>query len=432
MLEKDRTRFLFGRAGDNLLTTFQCDVCQFRNIKGRSPNETAADSLLLKFIRRANLDAFWAREPGTVNNTRWEIVGIRKKAVILGMDPECLLPIMGPFPVVDKQGMGLACCVLLRTLDDGRNEDTVQFSTALKLKTSFANMWRASLHGSKSSVIARDVTKLFTTTCPTHGEWFERFQKGLHERMGDMVKQDLGISIELIHALMSRYEARWEAAGQNRRRQQEVLFPALFCIVAFCCALRGEEVPMMSLSGIVQHLNDAINHGTPHVVIALVGRFKNETSEQKHLMPIVMETRSGLQPGRWVLQMVNWYKEIGIMSGWVFRKGEITRMIESTKGRQSDVENDILSEILNIQQETEGIVGKKVDVFDEYGLSRSFRRGSDTHAINQKVDTADIERNNRWRSVENAKAKQPKLRMIHHYTEVSLSLPALLRYSQAL
>ena len=116
----------------------------------------------------------------------------------------------------------------------------------------------------------------------------------------------------------------------------------------------------------------------------------------------------------------------------MFRKGEITRMIESTKGRQSDVENDILSEILNIQQETEGIVGKKVDVFDEYGLSRSFRRGSDTHAINQKVDTADIERNNRWRSVENAKAKQPKLRMIHHYTEVSLSLPALLRYSQAL
>ena len=334
--------------------------------------------------------------------------------------------------MVDKQGMGLACCVLLRTLDDGRNEDTVQFSTALKLKTSFANMWRASLHGSESSVIARDVTKLFTTTCPTHGEWFERFQKGLHERMGDMVKQDLGISIELIHALMSRYEVRWEAAGQNRRRQQEVLFPALFCIVAFCCALRGEEVPMMSLSGIVQHLNDAINHGTPHVVIALVGRFKNETSEQKHLMPIVMETRSGLQPGRWVLQMVNWYKEIGIMSGWVFRKGEITRMIESTKGRQSDVENDILSEILNIQQETEGIVGKKVDVFDEYGLSRSFRRGSDTHAINQKVDTADIERNNRWRSVENAKAKQPKLRMIHHYTEVSLSLPALLRYSQAL
>ena len=94
MLEKDRTRFLFGRAGDNLLTTFQCDVCQFRNIKGRSPNETAADSLLLKFIRRANLDAFWAREPGTVNNTRREIDGIRKKAVILGMDPECLLPIM--------------------------------------------------------------------------------------------------------------------------------------------------------------------------------------------------------------------------------------------------------------------------------------------------------------------------------------------------
>ena len=189
---------------------------------------------------------------------------------------------------------------------------------------------------------------------------------------------------------------------------------------------------MMSLTGIIQHLEEAINHATPHVVIALVGRFKNETSEQNHLMPIVMTTKSGLQPGKWVIRMVNWYKEGGITTGWVFRKGEINWWTESTKGRQSDVENDILSEIVHVQNVTEGIVGTKVDVFDEYGLSRSFRRGSDTHAINQKVDTSDIERNNRWRSVENAKAKQPKLRMIHHYTEVSLSLPALLRYSQAL
>ena len=142
VLEKDKTRFLFGRAGDHLLTTFQCDTCQFRNIKGRSPNTTGADELLLKFIWRATLDSFWAREPGTVNNTRREIMGIRTKAIILGMDPDVILPIMGPFPVTDKQGMGLACCLLLRTLDEGRNEDTVQFSTALKLKTSYANMWR--------------------------------------------------------------------------------------------------------------------------------------------------------------------------------------------------------------------------------------------------------------------------------------------------
>lgn len=432
VLEKDRTRFLFGRAGDNLLTTFQCDECQFRNIKGRSAGDREEDIRLLKFIRRANLDAFWAREPGTVNNTRREVMGIRKKASSLGMDPDLLLPKMGPFPVTDKQGMGLACCVLLRSLDEGKNEDTVQYSTALKMKTSYANMWRASLHGSESSVISRDVTKLFTTTCPTHGEWFERFQKGLHERMGDMIKQDLGISIELIHALMSRYEARWVEAGQNRNCQKEVLFPALFCVVAFCCALRGEEVPMMSLGGIVQHLEEAVGHATPHVVIALVGRFKNETSEQNHLMPIVVETKTGLQPGKWVIRMVQWYKEIGITSGWVFRKGEISRTIHATKGRQSDVENDILTEIVNVQVHEKGIVGVNVDVFDEYGLSRSFRRGSDTHAINQRVDTSDIERNNRWRSVENAKAKQPKLRMVHHYTEVSLSLPALLRYSQAL
>lgn len=428
VVDKDRDRFLYGRAGDHLLTAFQCDECQFRNMKGRSSDGSEADKILGRFIRRANLDAFWAREPGTVNN----IVSITAKATILGLNPQLLLPTMGPFPVRDKQGMGLAVCVLLRSLDEGRNEDTIQFSTALKMKTSYANMWRASVHGSESSVIARDVTKLFSSTCPTHGEWFERFQKGLHERMGDKVRQDLGVSIELMHALMKRYEERWVSARGNHRLQQNVLFPAVFCIVAFCCALRGEEVPMMSLGGIIKHMKDGLAHKTPHVVIALVGRFKNETSEQNHLMPVVVETSTGLQPGKWIQRLVDWYGVIGIGSGWVFRRGDISRGSQSVRGRASDVEEDILTEITNVQSEVVGVVGVDVDVFEEYGLSRSFRRGSDTHAVNQKVDTTDIERNNRWRSVENAKSKQPKLRMIHHYTEVSLSLQALLRYSKAL
>ena len=430
ILEKDRTRFLFGRAGDHLMTQFQCDECHFQNLKGRNSQDSTSDALLLKYIRRANLDACWARESGTVNNTRREIAGIRTRAASLGIGE--ILPKMGPLPVEDIQGMGLACCMLMRSLDEGRNESTIQYTTVLKMKTAFANMYRVSVHSSERSVIAKDLTKLYTSTSPTHSEWFERFQKGLHERMGDKVKQDLGISIELLKKLMARYENRWVAAGANRRAQQITLFPAVFCIVAFCCALRGEEVPMMSLGGIAEHLEAAVNHNTPHVVIALVGRFKNETSEQNHLMPIVFQTDSGLEPGKWIVRMVQWYAEIGINTGWVFRKGEIRQGAQSVKGRQSDVEYDILSEIVNIQKESNGIVGVNVDVFDEYGLSRSFRRGSDTHAINCMVDTADIERNNRWRSVESSKAKQPKLRMIHHYTEVSLLLPSLLRYSKAL
>jgi hypothetical protein len=432
VVERDRDRFLHGRAGDHWMTMFQCDLCHFRNIKSCSPTDNLADLLLLKFIRRANLDAFWSRESSTVNNNRREIVNITTKARVLGIDSKDLLPSMGPFPLKDKHGMGLAVCVLMRSLDEGKNETTIQFSTTQKMKSAFSNIWKASVHGGEGAVVVRDMAKSFHSTCPSHGEFFERFSKGLHERMGDKVRQDMGVSIELMHELMKRYEERWIQAGPDVNRQKVVLFPALFCIVAFCCALRGEEVPMMSLSGTAANLVDGHNHRLQHVVVALVGRFKNETSEQCHLMPLVLVTATGLEPGKWIGRMVEWYSTLGITTGWVFRKGEIHPQIESQRSKQSDYEIDILSEIDSIRTEVPGIVGLNVDVFEEYGLSRSFRRGSDTHAGNQGVSSVDIERNNRWRSVENAKSKQPKLRMIHHYTEVSCSLPALLRYSKSL
>jgi hypothetical protein len=231
ILDRDKDRFLHGRAGDHLLTMFQCDVCQFRNIKRVSPTDDPSDVLLLKFIRRANLDAFWSRESGTVNNTRREIEVLKRKAQDLGIDPSTLLPKMGPFLVEDKQGMGLAVCVLMRSLDEGKNEATLQFSTTQKMKSAFANMWRALVNGGEGAVVVRDMTKLFHSTCPTHGEFFERFSKGLHERMGDKVRQDMGVSIELMHELMRRYEARWIQASTDRMQQRKVIFSAVFCIL---------------------------------------------------------------------------------------------------------------------------------------------------------------------------------------------------------
>jgi hypothetical protein len=426
-VEKDKGRFLYGRAGDQYVTTFQCDLCHFRNITGRSPGSDGSDDTVMKFVRRANLDSMWSRSPGTVRNTSREIRLLHVKASMLRLDAETMLPQMGPWPVKDIHGMGIAVCILLRSLDPGKNEVTIQFSTSQKMKSAFANVWRASLRGSDGAVVSRDTVKLFHTTCPTHGEWFERFTKGMHERMGDKVKQDLAISIEQMHALMERYESRWVSAGDNRELQKGVLFPALFAIVCFCCALRGEEAPLMSLTGTVLHAEEGARHPTlPHVVVALLGRFKMEVSEKYHLMPLVIRTETGLEPAKWIYRMLQWYDTVGITRGWVFRDKH------SDRARASDFEWDILCELEIIQRESPHIIVASVDVFEDYGVSRSFRRGSDTHAINQGVKMDDIERNNRWRTVEQAQGKAAKLRMIHHYADVRNMLKALLRYSRPL
>lgn len=428
VVPKDRNRFMFGRAGDHLVTTFQCDLCHFRNINARSPRDGGQDANLMKFIRRANLDALWSRESGTVNNTRRDVNNMLTKAKQLGIKEESFMPSMGPFPLKDVHGMAIAVCILLRSLDAGRNEETIQFATATKMKSSFANVWKASIRGSEGAVVARDMVKMFHTTCPTHCDWFERYTKGMHERMGDLVKPDLAISIELMHALMANYEKRWIVAGANLMAQQMVIFPALFTIVAFCCGLRGEELPLLSLCGVRRHLDRAKNHPThPHVVIALLGRFKSEVSQKYHLMPIVLKTKTGLEPALWINRMVIWYEQRGLVRGWVFRNFKT-----GDAARSSEYEWDILMEIEKVQKETVGIIDKKVNVLEEYGVSRSFRRGSDTHAQNQGVSISDIERNNRWRSVEHAGSKKVVLRMVHHYEDVSQMLKSLLRYSEPL
>jgi hypothetical protein len=347
----------------------------------------------------------------------------------LGIDPDVLLPPMGPFPIHDEIGMGLAVCILQRSLDVGRNEATIQFSTTQKMKAAYSNMWRASTRGCEGAVLSRDTTKLFHTTCPTHGDWFERFTKGMHERMGDKVRQDLGITIDQMHALMKRYDDRWLLAQGSRMEQKTILFPALFCIIAFCCGLRGEEVPLVNLFGIREHLEEGLRHPThPHIIIALLGRFKTEVSEKYHLMPLVPVTATGLEPKKWVTRMVQWYAQATppILRGFVFLNKN------GKQARASEYEYDILNELDNIQKEQPDIIGEGVNVFEEFGVSRSFRRGSDAHAINQGVSTSDIERNNRWRSVESAGPKQAHLRMIHHYSDARHIIKALLRYSAPL
>jgi hypothetical protein len=55
----DDGRFTCARAGDYLMTRFQCGKCHFWNIQGRDPRfGNRCDALFERCIRRASLDAF--------------------------------------------------------------------------------------------------------------------------------------------------------------------------------------------------------------------------------------------------------------------------------------------------------------------------------------------------------------------------------------
>ena len=74
---------------------FQCVIFHFRNLTNRDPGHSVVDVKLVVSIRRAKLDAFYARKPGTVAVTRRERVKIGKLGSILGLLN--LFSAVGPF-----------------------------------------------------------------------------------------------------------------------------------------------------------------------------------------------------------------------------------------------------------------------------------------------------------------------------------------------
>jgi hypothetical protein len=102
------------------------------------------------------------------------------------------------------------------------------------------------------------------------------------------------------------------------------------------------------------------------------------------------------------------------------------------RAKALDFQVPIFEKLLEIQLDLPELISRDVDVMEEYGLSRSFRRGADTRAMNAGVSDADIDLNCRWRTVENSKGKRPQLRMQHHYAKVKQMLASFLRFSKAL
>ena len=98
--------------------------------------------------------------------------------------------------------------------------------------------------------------------------------------------------------------------------------------------------------------------------------------------------------------------------------------------------NEIILERLEILQEDDEILDtlslKEVDVREAYSINRSFRRGSSTHAQNQKISEPVINAQNRWRKTEHAKGRRPNLSMIENYSEIEQLIPTLVRYSELL
>ena len=183
----------------------------------------------------------------------------------------------------------------------------------------------------------------------------------------------------------------------------------------------------MDVAGFISYFESGRTHRDhPHVMIPLQGRFKGETGERWHLLPIVWETRSGIQVGVWAERMLTSLQERQRFQGFVFA---------NNRGKQAKAgiyEPRFFEQLNVVRGRHPTLFPPNVNIEDDYGIARSGRRGSSTEAANQGVPANIIEMICRWRKVERAQGRAPNLGMREHYMEVSQALEAYLKYSRPL
>ncbi len=421
---EEAERFLVARDGDSLVCPFQCDVCHFVNVMGREPLvHSATDTRMLKCIRRVMLDAFWAREPTTVGHVLQEARTGLALSTQLGFAHKLFGP-RGPFPAQDVDGMAAAIVMVQRSLAKGRYGATVQFETVRKFRAAVSNIYHSSIEGQGAMVMAKDTRKLQVTKCPTYTAFFERFCHGMHKRMGDIVRPERALSHDILRAIMEELERDWETCPD--RNKLDLALEGAYYLIAYTLALRGEEVPLVEIRGITKHWEQSTQHVKPHVVITLLGRFKSETGECYHMMPVLCSTPRGLEPKKWIERVLSEYRRRGVDSGFMFRNPD------GSKIRNSSMSSRLYDRLESVQASQPRLISRDTDIREEYGVSRSFRRGGTSTATNNGAPPLVTELNGRWRKKEQSGASRPNITVREHYTDVRMVLDQLLEFSRFL
>lgn len=420
------SRYKVARNGDHLLTPFQCDLCCFRNLQHRDPIPSLAkDNLLLCVIRRANLDAVWGREPQTVLATLRATKSMVRLWHTVGLPPQ--LPALGPYPVRDSLGLGVAVAMLLKSLEPGRyNASYQQFETVRKLRAAYSNIYMASHEGVSSlRTVGGDRIKHHLTHSPTQSLWFERFAQGCVRRMGQDVRQDWAIPLSAMHGLMKALEEEWAGAAEETIQEQIASLGA-FSVITFCGSFRGPEVFLTDLHGLRKYLEETKALGRDHVIIPLLGRFKGEQNSRYHLAPLASITDSGLRVQVWVERLVTVREKEGRVQGPAFcdRLGHIAS--------SHTYEAGIMERLCAVQSANPGAISPDVDIYEQFGISRSFRRGATSVARTRGVDDKQVDLINRWRKFERARGRRPAMPMHEHYSDIEILIPELIKFSKAL
>ena len=300
-------------------------------------------------------------------------------------------------------------------------------------------MWQASVHGLKDMVGAYENSKTWISSSPTHHFFFSRFMTGVHKRVGELVKRDEPVTVEMLKEIDKLLTQRWdlEMAKPKHERDlgklKEIAMMGLWFLGGFCTGLRGEEMILIEMAG-TQHslkfLSEPGEGQLPHFEFVIAGRVKGKhQSGVKFAVPCVGVTQgSGLRPGKWAILYCGVERNLAKKNGRRMHKRLFNSKAKDPK--LYEFENLFFSLLEDVQALRPDLIDPEMNVREEFGTFRSLRRGVTAHAINMMIPENVIKAINRWRKERNSTA--PKLDIIEIYAQLKQLKPTMLRYSSGL
>ncbi len=168
-----------------------------------------------------------------------------------------------------------------------------------KTRTWLNNAHDAGQEYTCKTVVGMDRAKQYIMPGHTSGKWFGQFMKGARMRMGIIHKQNEASTSALVMVVYAVAETRWHSTISDKLRE-ELEDAVCFMLATFGAALRGEEVPLISMEGLLTFWEKSKMKGDSHVMLTLKGRFKGEVDERWHLVPVSGFLWSGLPFRLWM------------------------------------------------------------------------------------------------------------------------------------
>ena len=214
-----------------------------------------------------------------------------------------LVPVLGRDDISDRVGMGIAITTLNASLRKGKYTNHLQWDTMRKNPTWYTNAFEAGEEFSSGAIFSNQDKKSYESTAPTASRWFTRFMLGAKRRMGVIRRQDEALTVRQLMGILDIAEEDWQASSclEEKKDIESVM---AFMIIGFCVSLRGEEVPLVVIEGMLTFWEETKDHEIPHMMITLKGKFKGENNLRWHCVPLADHTKSKIPTRRWISRLL--------------------------------------------------------------------------------------------------------------------------------